>query len=321
MELRHLRYFIAVAEELSLRRAAHRLHVSQPALSQQISNLEDELAIKLFTRNSRGVELTEAGRTFLIGGRRALVAVKKAVEEAHETAKGDRGRLVIGNLSAATISFLSGALSRFREKYPLVEVTPIHMNNRAQVEAVLNGSIMLGIGFYGYALEEDEQERVCTRLVLRSPIEIVAPKNRRFPKGAVPKLKDFRHDKFLSVDPGYAFGYEQWLRGLCKQLGGFEPDIAALADSPDSLIGMVAAGRGIFVGPEVGIRGRLGLWTSAGDLYLLTEPESHFELFAIWKRQCLMEPIVSKFLEVLAAELGSSQVSKEEISPSRMKLF
>ena len=312
MELRHLRYFIAVAEELSIRRAAHRLHVSQPALSQQISDLEDELAIKLFTRNSRGVELTEAGRTFLMGGRRALAAVQRAAEEAQDTAKGARGRLVIGSLGAATISFLSGALSRFREKYPLVEVTLLHMNNRVQIEAILNSSIMLGIGFYGYALEEDEQDQVCTQLLLRSPVEIVAPKNRRFAKGAVPKLKDFRHDKFLTVAPDYAFGYEQWLREMCQRLGGFEPDIAAAADSADSLIGMVAAGRGVFVGPEVAIRGRQGPWTSAGNLYLLTEPESHFELFAIWKKQRPMEPIISEFLAVLAADLGSPQISKQE---------
>jgi DNA-binding transcriptional LysR family regulator len=305
MELRHFRYFIAVAEESSLGRAAHRLHVSQPALSQQISDLEDELGLKLFTRNSRGVELTEAGRVFLIGGRRVLVAAKEAAERAQEAAKGERGRLVIGSLGAATISFLPGALSRFRENYPLLEVTLIHMNNRAQVEAVLNGSIMLGFGYYGYALEEDEQEQVCTQLVLRSPLKIVAPKNRRFPKGAVPNLKDFRHDKFLSIAPDYSFGYEQWLRELCKRLGGFEPDIAATADSPDSLIGMVAAGRGVFVGPEVAIRGRLEPWTSAGNLYLLTETESHFELFAIWKRQYPKEPTVSNFIDVLVAELKS----------------
>ena len=107
MELRHFRYFIAVAEESSLGRAAHRLHVSQPALSQQINDLEDELGLKLFTRNSRGVELTEAGRAFLIGERRVLVAAHEATERAKEAAKGERGRLVIGSLGAATISFFT----------------------------------------------------------------------------------------------------------------------------------------------------------------------------------------------------------------------
>jgi DNA-binding transcriptional LysR family regulator len=274
-------------------------------LSQQISDLEDELGLKLFTRNSRGVELTEAGRVFLIGGRRVLVAAKEAAERAQEAAKGERGRLVIGSLGAATVSFLSGVLSRFREQHPLVEITLSQMNNRAQVEAVLNGSIMLGIGFYSYALEEDEQEQVSTRLLLHSPVGIVCPKNRRLPKGTVPKLKDFRHEKFLSIAPDFAFGYEQWLRGLCKQLGGFEPDIAALADSPDSLIGMVAAGRGVFVTAEVAIRGRLEAWSLAGDFYPLTEPESDFELFAIWKKQSQVEPTVSKFIETLVAELKS----------------
>src|ERR1700732_2848448 len=98
--------------------------------------------------SSRGVELTEAGRVFLIGGRRVLVAAKEAAERAQEAAKGERGRLVIGSLGAATISFLSGVLSRFREEHPLVEISLSQMNNRAQVEAVLNGSIMLGIGYF-----------------------------------------------------------------------------------------------------------------------------------------------------------------------------
>jgi DNA-binding transcriptional LysR family regulator len=199
---------------------------------------------------------------------------------------------------------LTGILARFREQHPLVEITLLHMHNRAQVEAVLNGSIMLGIGFYGYVLEEDEEEQVSTRLLLRGQVVIVCPKNRRFPKGTVPKLKDFRHDKFLSVAPDYAFGYDQWLRGLCNRLGGFEPEITALADSPDSLIGMVAAGRGVFVGPEVAIRGRLEPWKAAGDFYPLTERDSHFELFAIWKNRRPMESIVSNFIDLLVAGLN-----------------
>jgi DNA-binding transcriptional LysR family regulator len=262
-------------------------------LSQQISDLEDELGLKLFTRNSRGVELTEAGRVFLVAGR-VLVAAKQAVEQAREAAKGERGRLVIGSLGAATISFLSGVLSRFREEHPLVEISLTQLNNRAQVEAVLDGSIMVGIG---YALEEDEQEQVSTRLLLRSRVGIVCPKNRRFPKGTVPKLNSY------PSPAGYAFGYEHWLRELCKKLGGFEPEIAALADSPDSLIGMVAAGRGVFLGAEVSIRGRQEPWRSAGDISVLTEPGSIFELFAIWKKQSQVEPTISTFLDVLVAEL------------------
>jgi DNA-binding transcriptional LysR family regulator len=139
MELRHLRYFVAVAEELSFRRAAHRLHVSHPALSQQVHDLENELGLKLFERNSRRVELTEVGRVFLVGARRALAAAKEAVTQAQEAAKGDRGRLVIGSIGPLTSSFLPVALARFREQRPLVEATALHVNNRAQVEAVLNG--------------------------------------------------------------------------------------------------------------------------------------------------------------------------------------
>jgi hypothetical protein len=97
----------------------------QQALSQQISDLEDELGLKLFTRSSRGVELTQSGRAFLNRGRRVLAAAKEAVEWAQEAAKGERGRLVIGSFGA----FLTGVLSRFREQHPLVEITFLQMNN------------------------------------------------------------------------------------------------------------------------------------------------------------------------------------------------
>ncbi len=309
MELRHFRYFIAVAEELSLRRAARRLHVSQPALSQQISDLEDELGLKLFKRNSRGVELTEAGRAFLTGGRRVLVAAKQAAEQAQEAAKGERGRLVIASLGPLTASFLPIVLSRFREQHPLVEITVLHMNNRAQIEAVLDGSIMLGIGYHSFVLEEDEREQISIQLLLRSPVGIAFSKNRRFPKGAVPKLKDFRYDKFISIDPKLGLGYEHWLRGFCIRVGGFEPEIGALADSAESLISMVAAGRGVFVGAELGIRGREETWKPAVDFRLLAEPGSCFELFLIWKKQAQLEPTVAKFVDLLVAEVNPPEVT------------
>jgi DNA-binding transcriptional LysR family regulator len=304
MELRHIRYFVAAAEELSLRRAAHRLRVSQPALSLQISDLEDELGLKLFERNSRGVELTEAGRAFLLGGRRVLAATKQAIAQAQEAANGERGRLVIGSIGPLTSSFLPVALARFREQRPLVEATVLHMHNRAQVEAVLNGSIMLGIGYFDSAVDEDEREQLCTRLLLRWPVGIGCSKHRRLPKRAAPKLRDFRHDKFISFDQETGFGYEQWVRGLCQRLGKFEPEIEALANSPDSLISMVAAGRGVFLGPETPVLRR----TEAIDFYLLTEAENQFEVFAIWKKQSQMVPTISKFIQVLEEAISLSKV-------------
>ena len=147
MELRHLRYFAAVAEELSFRRAARRLYVSEPTLSQQIGDLEDELGLKLFNRNSRRVELTEVGRVFLMGARRALVSAQEAVTQAKAVATGERGRLTIGTIAPVTHAFLPDALAQFRELFPLVEVSVLHMDNRTQTEALLDGSIMLGIGY------------------------------------------------------------------------------------------------------------------------------------------------------------------------------
>jgi DNA-binding transcriptional LysR family regulator len=115
------------------------------------------------------------------------------------------------------------------------------------------------------------------------------------------KLREFRHDKFISFDPEYGNGYEQWLRGICQRFGRFEPEIEAIANSPESLVSMVAAGRGVFAGPEIGIRGR----TTAIDFYLLTELESQFELFAIWKKQSQVIPTIFKFIEVLQEAIKS----------------
>lgn len=295
MELRHLRYFVAVAEELSFRKAAQKLHVSHPALSEQIHDLENELGVKLLERNSRQVNLTEAGRAFLLSGRRVLAAAKEAIAQAQEAAKGERGRLVIASLGPLTSSFLPVALGRFRELRPLVEAAAIDMDNHATVDGVLNGSIMLGIGNFDSAIDEDEREQLGSRLLVRSAIGIGCSKHRRLPKRAALKLGDFRHDKFISFAGQYGYGYEQWLRGLCQQVGKFEPEIEPLANSPESLVSMIAAGRGVFLAPEIAVRG----WTPTIDIYLLTELERQFEVCAIWKEQSQVIPTIFEFLEVL----------------------
>ena len=155
--------------------------------------------------------------------------------------------------------------------------------------------VVSDIGYFDSALDEDEREQLCTRLLLRSAVGIGCSKNRRLPKRAAPRLADFRHDKFISFGGQYGYGYEQWLRSLCLQFGNFQPEIEQLANSPESLISMVAAGRGVFVAPEIGVRG----WSAAIDFYLLTELGNHFELVAIWKKQNQIIPTIAEFIEVL----------------------
>ena len=122
MELRHLRYFIVVAEEQNVTRAAERLHVSQPPLSRQIRDLEDELGVELFRRTGRSLALTEAGKIFLIEARAVLLRVDKAVETVRTVARGDRGSLRIGYAPSLTAEFLPRSLRLFEAERPGVRV-------------------------------------------------------------------------------------------------------------------------------------------------------------------------------------------------------
>jgi DNA-binding transcriptional LysR family regulator len=245
MELRHLRYFVMVAENLSFRRAAERLHLSHPTLTKQIGDLENELGQKLFNRNHRRVELTEIGRGFLVDARRTLVNAQQAIAHAHEVATGERGRLSIGTIAPATSAFLNDALTRFRELCPLVEVTVQDMNNRAQIDALLNGTIMLGLGYLGQTLDESSDEQLVARLLLRSTLCLVYSKHRWPSRRGTRTLSDFRDDNFLSFLPEVGGDYEHLVRTVCRLDGGFEPKFLPVGNSFDSLISMAAAGRGV----------------------------------------------------------------------------
>ena len=118
MELRHLRYFVVVAEELHFRRAAERLHMSQPPLSQQIRQLEEEVGATLLLRNQRKVELTAAGAAFLVRAREILDAVEDAARQARRVQRGEVGRLAVGFVGSAMYSFVPELLRAFREHAP-----------------------------------------------------------------------------------------------------------------------------------------------------------------------------------------------------------
>lgn len=295
MELRHLRYFVTVAEDLSFRRAAERLHLSHPTLSKQIGDLENELGLKLFNRNPRRVELTEVGRGFLVEARRTLVSAQQAVAHAHDIATGEKGRLSIGALTPVTYAFLNDALTRFRELFPLVEVTVLHMINRAQIDALLDGSIMLGIGYSGLSLDENRGEQLTTKPLLRSAHCLVCSKHRWHAKRGTPKISDFRDENFLAFLPEVGGDYTHLVRTVCQRDGGFEPKLLAIGNTFESLISMATAGRGVLLLPEIGLRGR----TPAINFHVLQESKNQFELSIIEKKNSERLATVNNFVRIL----------------------
>ena len=290
MELRHLRYFVTVAEDLSFRRAAERLHLSHPTLTKQIGDLEDELGLKLFNRNPRRVELTEVGRGFLVAARRTLVSAQQAIAHAHEVATGERGRLSIGTMTPLTNAFLPDALTRFRELFPLVEVTVLNMTNRAQVDALLNGSIMLGIGYSGLSLDES----LTTKPLLRSANCIVCSKHRWPAKRGTPKLSDFRDDNFLTFSPEID-DYDHWVRTVCRLDGGFEPKLLPVGNTFDSLISRVSAGRGVALCPEIARRDGI----PAINFHVLQESKNQYEVQVVRTKDSETAATVNNFVGIL----------------------
>ncbi|MBW4640660.1 MAG: LysR family transcriptional regulator [Gloeocapsa sp. UFS-A4-WI-NPMV-4B04] len=145
MELRHLHYFIAVAEELHFSRAAERLHISQPPLSQQIRDLEDELGVKLFERTKRQVHLTEAGKVFLERSYGVLAQLEHAIAVTQQIGRGEVGRLAIGFVDSATYTLLPEILRVFREQFPAVELRLHELTTTQQIQALYDKQVDVGI--------------------------------------------------------------------------------------------------------------------------------------------------------------------------------
>lgn len=145
MELRHLRYFVAVAEELHFGRAAARLHISQPPLSVHIRELETEMGVRLFDRSTRRVSLTAAGAAFQERVTVLLAALDDAIVEAGDFGAGKRGRVRVGFVSSASVTVVPRAVRRFRDEHPLVEVELDPLTTNEQLDGLAVGSLDVGL--------------------------------------------------------------------------------------------------------------------------------------------------------------------------------
>jgi DNA-binding transcriptional LysR family regulator len=247
MDLRHLKYFVAVAEELSFSRAAERLHISQPPLSLQIHALEDELGTELFNRTSRKVSLTEAGKRLLLHARRILADLDRAVVDTRRAGRGEAGELRVGfSASLPFTRLLPRVLREYGEAHPGVDVLPSSMLSAEQFEALLRQQLDIGLLRYsgvgaptGIELHE----------IARDPIRAVLPSKHRLAGESSIALADLRDEDFISYPYQPDAGFSMHERQLCLN-AGFEPRITYEAREATAQIGLVAAGFGVALLPE-----------------------------------------------------------------------
>lgn len=239
MELRHLRYFVAVAEELHFGRAAARLHVAQPPLSRQIQLLERELGISLFIRRNRRIELTTAGQVFLEGAHQTLASADIAVRDAQRAARGEIGRLALGFVGSATYSVLPALLRSFRMRYPTVELDLQTMTTQQQVTAFQKRSIQIGI------LRPPVGERMLAlQTVAYEPLVVVLPESHPLAHSEHVALAALAGEPLILYPRADGPGVRDAIVGQCLQ-AGFTPRIVQEAAEMTTIAGLVAGGIGI----------------------------------------------------------------------------
>ena len=243
IELRHLRYFVAVAEELHFGRAAERLHLSQPPLSQQIRRLEEILGYALFVRTSRSVKLTGAGETYLERARRTLSTVQRDIEETRSIGRGEVGSLHLGFVGSAMLTTLPAIFSAYRRTYPRVHLHLHESFTSHVVEGLENGTLDAGI-----LRDGDANESLIITTLFSEPYVAVLPKTH-----ACARQKSISPG-VLRDEPFVYYPRSAGARAFEKPLTlfeehGFRPQIVQEASHWLTILRLVGAGLGVSVAP------------------------------------------------------------------------
>jgi len=252
VELRQLRYFIAVAEDLHFRRAAARLHISQPPLSQQIARLEDELGCRLLTRTRRRVELTPAGEAFLRDARAMLDELDVAVATVRRIETGQAGLLRVNFVGSALLSIVPGIIQRFRRGRPSVEIELRERSTLEQLRA-LNGGIV-DVGLVRPPIDPDDG--LATEVVMRERTVAAIPSDHPLAQRARIPLRRLATEPLVLFPREQAPGFHDLLTGRIAATGT-SPHVVQYAPEMTTIIGLVAAGIGL--SPVPASVARLGL--------------------------------------------------------------
>ncbi len=296
MELRHLRYFVAVAEELHFGRAAERLHIAQPPLSRQIRDLEREVGTPLFERVPRGVELTPAGQAFLPEARLTLAQAERAQRTAQRAALGETGRLRVGFVEAATHSgILPDVLGFFRVHLPAIGLSLFELDPLRQAEAFRDGRIDLGI-LQGSMIEAARWLR--EESIYSEPIVLAVPGDHRLAGRARFTLANLAGEAFVLFPRQTDLVLFDEIIARCRN-AGFSPRVVQEANGWHTLASLVSAGVGIGFVPK-----SLSAFQQHGVVYR-TVPDLSVQmtLSAVW-RAGEKSPVRDRFVTALRAVAG-----------------
>lgn len=246
MELRHLRYFIAVAEELHFTRAAERLHIGQPPLSQSIQALEADIGALLFARTRRSVRLTEAGRLFLADARRILAMAEQASETARRAQRGEAGELRIGfTFTTPLTPLFATVINHYRNEYGAVRLTLHEMATVPQLDALEKRELDLAFIRPPERALPDSIEATELR---RDRLMAVLPEHLAAARKKSVAVRDLERLPFVMYPPGAGTSIYHQIFRLCRD-AGFVPEIGQEAKEASTIIALVAAGCGVSVLP------------------------------------------------------------------------
>ena len=226
MELRHLRYFVAVAERLNIRRAAEKLRISQPPISRQINDLESEIGVKLFDRSNRKLRLTNAGESFLKEATEILNRVQYATQLAQAVNRGEAGTLVIAYGGPVAGMLPASVMRQCREIFPWMELVIREMTLQDQLQALLDNQIDLGyVGLNPVEL----QDILCFESIRKVEMLVVLPSNHPMVKKRSLELEELAHEHFIMVERSASPAAYDRLINILKS-AGFVPNVAHQAD-------------------------------------------------------------------------------------------
>jgi DNA-binding transcriptional LysR family regulator len=248
MELRHLRYFCAVADFGTFGAASRHLHVSQSAISEQIADLETEIGGALLDRSRRTARLTPEGELFLAEARKTLAAADRAVDVAQRALDGQEGSLAIGFFLWGAGGFFSRIIREYRRLHPNIKLTLFEMHAAVQMEALQSGKIDIG---FTRPLEPPLDHILRAELLYNDPLAVVLPRDHRLATAPV-RAEWLAEERFVMLDRQLARVHFDGILALCSG-AGFSPNIVSVTESWPGVLTLVESGEGIALVPS-GVR-------------------------------------------------------------------